>query len=65
MVSLVGLADLIQGKQKELEIFVQLQDHDLGAVMETQWHSSHDWNTVMDGYGKTDQQDEEVELLFM
>ena len=27
---------------------MQLQDHDLGAVMETQWHSSHDWNIAKD-----------------
>jgi len=37
-------------KQEELEICVWLQGHDLIAFTETCWDSSHDWNTVMDGY---------------
>ncbi|GAB0207210.1 hypothetical protein GRJ2_003186600 [Grus japonensis] len=37
-------------KQEELEVCVQLQGHDLIAITETWWDSSHDWNAVMDGY---------------
>lgn len=37
-------------KQEELEICVRLQGHDLIAVTEMWWDSSHDWNVVMDGY---------------
>jgi len=37
-------------KQEELEICVQLQGHDLIAMTETWWDSSHDWNAVIDGY---------------
>jgi len=37
-------------KQKELEIGMQSQGHDLTAVAETWWGSSHDRNAVMDGY---------------
>jgi len=54
-------------KHKELEICVQVQDHDLIAITETWWDVSHDWNAVIDGYisGKTGQQGKVVELLFM
>jgi len=37
-------------KQEELEICVQSQGHDLIAITETWWDSSHDWNAVIDGY---------------
>ncbi|GAB0204056.1 hypothetical protein GRJ2_002871200 [Grus japonensis] len=37
-------------KQEELEVCVQSQGHDLIAITETWWDSSHDWNAVMDGY---------------
>jgi len=37
-------------KQKELELHVQSQGHDLIAVTETWWDSLHDWNDVMNGY---------------
>ncbi|GAB0184038.1 hypothetical protein GRJ2_000869100 [Grus japonensis] len=37
-------------KQEEIDIYVWLQGHDLIAVTETWWDSSHDWNAVMDGY---------------
>ncbi|PKU26818.1 hypothetical protein llap_22878 [Limosa lapponica baueri] len=37
-------------RQEELEICVRSQGHDLIAVTETWWDSSHDWNAVMDGY---------------
>ncbi|GAB0209149.1 rapamycin-insensitive companion of mTOR-like [Grus japonensis] len=37
-------------KQEELEICVQSQSHELVAITETWWDSSHDWNAVMDGY---------------
>ena len=55
-------------KQEELEVCVQSQGHDLIAITETWWDSSHDWNVVMDGYsfsGKTGQQGEVGGLLFM
>ena len=37
-------------KQEELEICVRSQGHDLIAITETWWDSSHDWNVVMEGY---------------
>ncbi|GAB0187639.1 mitochondrial enolase superfamily member 1 [Grus japonensis] len=37
-------------KQEELEVCVRSQGHDLIAITETWWDSSHDWNAVMDGY---------------
>jgi len=37
-------------KQEKLEICVQLQSHDLTAVPETWWDSSHDWNSVINDY---------------
>jgi len=37
-------------KQKELEICVRSQGHDLIAITETRWDSSHDWNDVTDSY---------------
>jgi len=37
-------------KQEELEICVHSQGHDLIAITETWWDSSHDWNAVIDGY---------------
>ncbi|PKU38936.1 hypothetical protein llap_10761 [Limosa lapponica baueri] len=37
-------------KQEELELHVQLWGHDLTAVTETWWDSSHDWNAVRDSY---------------
>jgi len=37
-------------KQEELEICVRSQGHDLIAITETWWDSSHDWNAVTDGY---------------
>jgi len=37
-------------KQEELEICVRSQGHDLIAITEAWWDSSHDWNTVIDGY---------------
>ncbi|PKU37911.1 zinc finger swim domain-containing protein 6- hypothetical protein [Limosa lapponica baueri] len=37
-------------KQEEVEICVWPQGHDLMAITETWWDSSHDWNAVMDGY---------------
>jgi len=37
-------------KQEELEICVRSQGHDLMAITETWWDSSHDWNAVMDSY---------------
>ncbi|GAB0192592.1 hypothetical protein GRJ2_001724500 [Grus japonensis] len=37
-------------KQEELEICVWSQGHDLIAVTQTWWDSSHDWNAVKDGY---------------
>jgi len=37
-------------KQEELEVCVWSQGHNLIAVTETWWDSSHDWNAVMDGY---------------
>ncbi|GAB0207732.1 hypothetical protein GRJ2_003238900 [Grus japonensis] len=36
-------------KQEELEVCVRSQGHDLIAITETWWDSSHDWNAVMDG----------------
>ena len=36
--------------QEKLEVCVQSQDHDLIAITETWWDSSHDWNDVVDGY---------------
>jgi len=37
-------------KQEELEIYVWWQGHDIIAITETWWDSSHDWNAVTDGY---------------
>jgi len=37
-------------KQEELEICVWSQGHNLIAITETWWDSSHDWNAVIDGY---------------
>lgn len=37
-------------KQEELEISVWSQGHDLIAITETWWDSSHDCNVVMDAY---------------
>jgi len=37
-------------KQEELEICVQSKGHDLIAITETRWDSSHDWHAVTDGY---------------
>ena len=37
-------------KQKELEVCLGSQGHDLIAITETWWDSSHDWNAVTDGY---------------
>jgi len=37
-------------KHEEIEICVRSQGHDLIAITETWWDSSHDWNAVMDGY---------------
>ena len=37
-------------KQEELEICMRLPGHDLIAVTEMWWDSSHDWNVLMDGY---------------
>ncbi|GAB0185698.1 hypothetical protein GRJ2_001035100 [Grus japonensis] len=37
-------------KPEELEICVQSQGHNLIAITETGWDSSHDWSAVMDGY---------------
>ena len=37
-------------KQEDLEVCVWSQGHDLVAIKETWWDSSHDWNAVMDGY---------------
>ncbi|GAB0205340.1 hypothetical protein GRJ2_002999600 [Grus japonensis] len=59
-------------KQEELEVCVQSQGHDLIAVTETWWDSSHDWNAVMDGYvlfrrdrlARPPDQEEEVDEAF-
>jgi len=40
----------VGNKQEESEICVRSQGHDLIAVTETWWDSSHDWNAIMDGY---------------
>jgi len=37
-------------KQDGLEICVRSQGHDLIAITETWWDSSHHWNAVIDGY---------------
>jgi len=37
-------------KWEELKIRVLSQGHNLIAITETWWDSSHDWNAVMDGY---------------
>ena len=37
-------------KQEELEFCVRSRGHDLIAITETWWDSSHDWNVVMEGY---------------
>jgi len=37
-------------KQEELEICLWSKGHNLIAVTETWWDSSHDWHAVMDGY---------------
>ena len=37
-------------KQEELELCVRSSGHDLIAITETWWDSSHDWNVVMEGY---------------
>jgi len=37
-------------EQEELEICVRLQGHDLIAITEIWWDSSHDWHAVMEGY---------------
>lgn len=37
-------------KQEKLEICVWLQGHDLTAITETLWDSSHDCNAAVDGY---------------
>jgi len=56
-------------KQEELEATVQQDGYDLVAITEMWWDNLHDWHAVMDGYrlslGKTGQQGEVVELLYM
>jgi len=37
-------------KQEGLDICVWSQSHDLIAITETWWDSSHDWHAVIDGY---------------
>lgn len=37
-------------KQDELKICVQSRGHNLVAITETWWDSSHDWNAVIEGY---------------
>ncbi|GAB0208569.1 cAMP-dependent protein kinase inhibitor alpha [Grus japonensis] len=59
-------------KQEELEVCVQSQGHDLIAITETWWDSSHDWNAVMDDYvlfrkdrpARPPDQEEEVDEAF-
>ena len=55
-------------KQEELEAIIQQDGHDLVAITETWWDNSHDWHAVIDAtdsLGKTDQQGEVGELLYM
>jgi len=48
--SLCTNARSVGNKQEESEICARSQGHDLIAMTETWWDSSHDWNAVMDGY---------------
>jgi len=57
-------------KQEELEAIIQWDGYDLVAITETWWDNSHDWHAVTDqmatdSLGKTGQQGEVVELLYM
>jgi len=46
----ISVHQCMQDVQQAGEICVRSQGHDLIAITETWWDSSHDWNAVMYGY---------------